>query len=540
MSEAISPRLLSDEQVRRFICDGVLVIDADVEPAVNDGIYEALGPINTGEGDFGGNVLPQVPDLKQILDSPPIHGALQSLLGEGYAMHPLTHLVPSEPLTEEQRGLALSGDEDGPPMGEGSRSYSYWHKDTYVPLGRVRHHVPKYLFMFYFPQHTPVKMGPTRVIPGTQYQDHATEDDRVAAYVPDQVRAGSCIFIAYDIDHAGTSNLADQTRFMVKFMFQRTRNPQCPSWDGGHGEWRPPASKLGRFEHPETWASVWNWMRGEPPPRCAASTGIDQHLDALNGLDQPKRLAAIYSLAAIGEPALEPLRASLLRAAGKGRIEPPYFQREDGSFAVRGEPHERRWDEGGYTIQDEAFALGFMGSIAIDPLVELLDHADPWIVVNAAFALGENGCRAASAVPKLANLLGSSDQRLVRAALESIAGIGCNTIAALPAIRRLLATPRDAWAQELELSYLVGDQIHFNAVFALQWSDLSIDDMAQLLFETLARSAPNICVPALALQILCRQGDPDTVQQATDWVQRQTRDGIHWPQAIMTNIRRLE
>ena len=229
-----------------------------------------------------------------MLDSAPIRGALKSVIGDNYMLHPHRALVRSEPLDAEQRKVALRGDEDGPPMGEGSRSYSYWHKDTYMPLGRTRYHVPRCVFLFYFPQDTPVEMGPTRVIPGSQYQDRITEADHAFAYVPDQIRAGSCLLTAYDIAHAGISNLTDQTRFMVKFNVLRTRNPQEPSWNGGTGHWKPPAEHLGRYELPQTWSCVWDWMRGCRQIGIEPGKDIGRHLSHLNGADQHKRLEAVY------------------------------------------------------------------------------------------------------------------------------------------------------------------------------------------------------------------------------------------------------
>jgi hypothetical protein len=270
--------------------------------------------------------------------------------------------------------------------------------------------------------------------------------------------------------------------------------------------WRPPASFRGRFEHTETWSYVWDWMRGNPQDRLEPAKDIERHVGHLNGPDQKKRLAAIYTLGAMGEPALAPLLSSLLAVAGLNRIEPPYRQNADGSFETTANPLERRWTEGGYIFQDEAYALGCLGAVAIDPVQELLGHDDPWIVINAAFALGQTASSAARAVPKLASLLASPDHRVVRAVLESIACIGSNTEAALPALRKLLGTTRDAWEQDIEMDYLVGDQIHLNATDVLLQSDLDTEDVEELLIELLEQPAPFFFVPATALEILVRRG----------------------------------
>ena len=118
---------LDDEQVRRFICDGVLVLDSDVAPAMHQRIFDKIQWNNTREFNMGNNVLPRVPELQHVLDAPVIHGALQSVLGDDYILHPHRFMHASEPLGEADRDMALNGDEHGPPMGEGSTAASVWH-----------------------------------------------------------------------------------------------------------------------------------------------------------------------------------------------------------------------------------------------------------------------------------------------------------------------------------------------------------------------------------------------------------------------------
>ena len=64
----------------------------------------------------------------------------------------------------------------------------------------------------------------------------------------------------------------------------------------------------------------------------------------------------------------------------------PYRMNEHGAYVPIGDPNERRWNDVAYTLQDEAYALGAMGEIAVGPLMELLGHDDAWIKINAAFA----------------------------------------------------------------------------------------------------------------------------------------------------------
>lgn len=510
---------LNDEQMRQYICDGVLIIDSEMDESLHETIRVKGDTINRRLSDIGANILPAVPELQRVFDAAPVKGALQSILGEDYMLHPHRLLVPSEPLEPKDRNIELRGDEEGMPQGENSRSFTYWHKDTSGPRGRARYHVPRYVYLFYFPQDTPFEMGPTRVIPGTHYQDHLSKEDHTFAYVPDQIRAGTCILASIDIEHAGMSNLTDQTRYMYKFTFTRTSNPLVPSWDGGDADWQPPESILGRYEHPETWTYVWNWLRGKSAASTAPACNIAEHIGNLNSFDQQQRLAAIYSLGAMGEVALQPLLSSLLNLEGKNRIDPPYVQQADGGFVTKGDPRERRWTEGGYIFQDEAYALGCLGEIAVDPLTVLLDNPDPWIQINAAFALGEIGSPAGRSIPRLATILDDPDHRVVRAVLETIACIGKNTKTALPAIEKLLRKDRASWKDDLQLASLPGDQIHVNAAYALLLGDIDPAEIEDLMIELLQKPAATVTVPAIALEFLIRHGGDKSIRHAISYLQ---------------------
>ena len=96
---------LDYEQVRRFICDGVLVLDSGVERSVHDKIYDKIQWNNTREFNMGNNVLPRVAELQQIIDAPAIQGALNSILGDDYILHPHRFMHASEPLPESERNL---------------------------------------------------------------------------------------------------------------------------------------------------------------------------------------------------------------------------------------------------------------------------------------------------------------------------------------------------------------------------------------------------------------------------------------------------
>ena len=482
---------LTDEQVRRFICDGVVVLDSGLEPEVHQEIFDKIQWNNTHEFNMGNNVLPRIAELQQILDAPVIHGAVQSVLGDDYMLHPHRFMHASEPLDEGQRILTLNGSEHGPPMGNGSSGNSCWHQDGQIPMSRARYHVPRLAMILYFPQDTPPERGPTRVIPGTHIQPYLRKSDFPFAFVGDEIKAGTCLLIAFDIAHAALSNRTDASRYMVKFVFLRTRNPVGPSWDGVEVDWRPPAARLGRYDHGKAWAYIWDWMRGAPRianRKPTASKDVQDWMGSLHDTDQEVRLDAIYELAAMGAAAIEPLVDSLLKNAGQQReFTCPYMIDKSGAFVPIGDPNLRRWNDVAYTLQDEAYALGAMGEVAVQPLMELLGHDDAWIKINAAFALGEVGPPAARAMPELAKLLDHELHQVARATLDAMGCIGTNMRAALPAIRRVLTVENPAWRQPLDSS---GDRygemgVRFNALYALLCSDVSMDEVDDVLVTCL-------------------------------------------------------
>ncbi len=498
---------LDDEQVRRFICDGVLVLDSGLDRQVHRQIFDKLEWNAEHEFYMGNNVLPRIAELQQILDAPVIHGALQSILGDGYVLSPHRSRHVSEPLDEEERKLRLTGSEHGAPMGEGSSGNSAWHQDGHIPMSRARYHVPRIAMILYFPQDTPPERGPTRVIPGTQLQPYLGRSDYPFAFVADDIKAGTCLLIDFDIAHAALTNVTDSTRYMIKFIFLRTRNPVGPSWDGGEVEWQSPKARLGQFDHTRAWSYIWNWMRGAPPfagRNAAGPDEIPRLIGLLNGTDQPARLEAIYELAAIGADAIAPLVASLLANAGQEREFTCEYQLDKyGEYIPIGDPNERRWNDVAYTLQDEAYALGAMGEVAVPTLVELLGHEDAWIKINAAFALGEIGEPAACAVPDLARLLDHELHQVARAILDAMGCIGTNIGIALPAIRRLLTVDNPAWQGGMRAGQRYGEVgVRFNALCALLNSDVDMDEVDDLMVACLGNV--NGYVQALAVEALTR------------------------------------
>ena len=208
-------------------------------------------------------------------------------------------------------------------------------------------------------------------------------------------------------------------------------------------------------------------------------------------------------MATLGESAIPQVVASLLQHAGRNReFSLQYHKDEQGRFVPDGDPNERRWNEGAYVVQDEAYCLGAMGPIAIDTLTALTEHEDAWICINASFALGEIGEVASRAVPALTALLDHQRHQVVRAALDAIACIGCNVDVALPAIERILTKDNHAWKKVITRGWTGQDQVRVNALCVLLNSDLKLTQLEPLLLHCLEDD--NGYIPALALELLTR------------------------------------
>ena len=121
-----TPKLLSDEQVRAFIANGCLTLQPELPAAFHREMFDRFVGIIGSDNDHnpGNNLLPLVPELQLVFDDPVIKGALKSVLGEDYMMHPpgcftTTRLaaIPSSGITTAT-GLQAQGPQSSPLVGD--------------------------------------------------------------------------------------------------------------------------------------------------------------------------------------------------------------------------------------------------------------------------------------------------------------------------------------------------------------------------------------------------------------------------------------
>ena len=496
MDARLGDALLSDEQVREFIANGFVRLTPDVPLALHDEIDAALRRMMEEETKYGaaflahipeaqrerwrlgtvprhGNdILAQIPEMRLVLDCPVVRGAVASIAGPDYFLHPHRAVHSSAPVEPvEEVGALPNMDEphyaaaNAPRMGKGSRANSAWHRDAHSPLARARHHLPRYLIGYYFPHETPVAMGPTRIQAGSHFYANPVAPSGV---VLEDVPAGAFFLLHYDIVHAGFPNRTDETRYLVKFVFARTRHADKPSWRNIDASWRKPANCLAEYDAPRTWAHIWTWMRGALDAGGADRSDAPAQIARFGCADQAMRLESIYGAAAGGDVAA--LADALLAHAGQAKHERALLRADEGPNLprddLRGFP--RRWNERGVVMEDAAYALAACGVRAMPALEDLLATPDPWMQINAAFALGEFGPAAANAVPSIAALLDSPHSQVVRQALDALGAIGEGLGPALATIERLLTQTNPAWRQEqAKRGWTAEDQVRMNAAAVL-------------------------------------------------------------------------
>ena len=462
------PQLLTDEQMRRFIVDGYLVFKPELPVDFHEKVYQKLDKVVHKEGNPGNNILPAVPEMQALLDTPEVRGAMQSVLGGNYLLHPHRFVHNNEPriMTEE-----------GSRAGAGSALLIGWHQDSHSPLARPRHHFCRYAMLLYYPQDTPPEMGPTQLIPGSQYSPDLTNKMKESGHiVPGE--AGSCILVHFDVGHGGSLNVADKTRFMVKWVFTRIEEPASPSWNSLEKAWQAPQT----HEYPvdvAAHAHIWNWFSGI------------------------KR-----------QPFEENVVSGQIGLLNTGvRVK-----------------NSNGWNEQAIVFEEEAYNLASLGKQAVPALCENLKSDNEWIKLNMIFALGEIGSDAQEAIPNLLELLNSESHPIVRTTLDALGQICAGTRASFPEIHSLMKISYPAWQTPYYRQWTGHDQVRVNAITAL----MRIGDQSQEAEGAAIESLNDCCgyVGGFGVEYLLRIGSVTALRAAISYLQSH-----RWDDSLMRSVR---
>ena len=445
--QAESPVLLSDQQINHFLAHGWLQLDTKLPLDYHQSLFEKFKGIVGDDNDFnpGNNLLPVVPELNLVFEDPVIKGALTSVLGKDYMMHPHRVLHDNPPGSEPQ----------------------VWHHDSYWGYKRkVHNHHPWWVMIMYYPQDMFEEIGPTGVIPGTQYIAQRLDDNDIFG-IHANGKSGVCMMIHYDIWHRKMKNFTDLRRYMVKFEFIRMEPPSGITWNN------TTADSINQFEfnsinYQPIWKSQLEWLSArkiKPEARTFDSSNqvqLRQELDssdtkiivdALNKLYGPANLepetlnaietlvrhenefislSACYSLAATGNNGITRLIQLMHSNDGENVDDPRCFidegQKSELEMVCRNAVHGlvasgescieeliKAYESGMERIQKYVcFALGEIDSNSnsvLDILATGCLHNDPAVRLNAVEALGLKQCREQD-VALIENLLRDDDDEV--------------------------------------------------------------------------------------------------------------------------------
>ena len=431
MRMAADARSLDDEQLLRFLRDGYVVLRPDdLDARFHAAMFQAACAVHDearAVGDavhlqvIGDNLRARLPLVDRLLNSATVRGALDSVLGEGWLLHP-HHFVH-----------------------EASGNDQSFHQDGNLPWNDRAHyraHRPNWAMLFYYPQPVALASGPTEVLPGSQYWTTNFEkpdgtwhrgdaldknlrvgelngaaledrDRRLQAVVdslgiPDVQRrqlelpAGSVVLAHYDLMHRGsrTAPAFNGRRFMFKFYYLRTRDPQHrPSTSMAVPSMGSEASAL-------VVETIGRWLRGDVSWR-APVVAADQarRIQAASAEDERVRLAYEIGWLARQDEEMraelgrllasddEALRRSMAYAAGiAGAVAEPCVRAGMASADAR----VRR-------VAVYAAGEARLTSDAVhEALLQRLEgDADDLVRSNAAYALGNIARRRTIAVDRL-------------------------------------------------------------------------------------------------------------------------------------------
>lgn len=373
--------MLQEAECARFLADGFIVCQPALPKGLNQRVidqanaaYAAAGH-DIGEGaqsssPIGNNILACVPLLEEVFSAPDVDGALRSLLGENYLIHPHRRPHQKDP---RERAQTL-------------------HKDSHYGFEFHRSHMPWWVMAMYYPQETTEDMAPTSICPGTQFYAgeekfdarHMEDTSQLEKWQSEEIRitcgAGTVVICHNDVWHRGTANTSDARRWMFCFMFLRTSPPVAgPAPPGNQLELialeaaRVRGQLAVAFRRPIL-RFVASWLRGTAAPwlEPVDVPAVARTIEA--AVDDQTRLEAVYTLA------LAPDTAGATAALAKLLMN------------TLSEPVRRAVKFGAAAACHQQLRSGVAGGAQmVEALLAVLVGRPPAIVACAARALAEHG-----------------------------------------------------------------------------------------------------------------------------------------------------
>ena len=450
--------LLSDQQMQEFIMGGYVTVHTALPEEFHASICRQADALFGAEPNPGNNLLPRLPDLARMLADPAVHGALTSILGPGYLLDDHRYCHDNRPGSKPQN----------------------MHQDG----GSQGDHRTRKVLLLYYPQDTPDELGPTGVLPGSQYYAQRPSGTPVRNVTGS---AGTVTITHYELWHGATANRTQRPRYMMKFLLHRMQEPEAPSWDAGDAGWDTDSP---------LWRTMWRWHRGETdaaPVRGAERGAAAGGTGAANGTGTIERLADPDLRRGMEE-------AYALAASANG----------DGAAVARRLCEALAGDRA-VAAQRAVYALAALGPVAAPALSEALAYHDAVARARAAQALAEMGGATAATEPALRRAL-SDDDTTVRAWAASALGTGCGA----DAEKSIAALAASIDADLPDRGYRRQTSAHAMARLAGKVEAAAADHVARLLAPHL--DSGNRYVRGLTAVALRRLGTPAATELLLDWL----------------------
>ncbi|NKB65930.1 MAG: hypothetical protein GKR89_02605 [Candidatus Latescibacteria bacterium] len=380
---------LSDAALQNFIVQGYHLVQPQAPADLHRQLHHQVDRLLAKEGNPGNDLLERVPLLQQLLADPAVDAALTGILGPNYALNRHCHCHDLQPGSQAQA----------------------WHKD--YPLGgNMRYHRTRYALLLYYPHAVEPDMGPTALVPGTQY--YMDDPDSNVEGLALSCKAGTAVITHYEVWHRATANRSNQTRYMLKFLFARTQENRPEQ----RSQWQPSGRHAGLYR------TLWRWYGGQSR-QAPPEQSVQQLRAAQQSPDESTRLDAIYQLGALGNEGVAVLMAALKAESAR-------------SWKANLE----RGDFTNPSQLESPYGLARAGAAAVPALIEALQDSDWWVRAGAASALGCMGPAAREAAPILAASLHDNNEWVCRNAADALGNIGQAVAVAVPALAQALEDDR--------------------------------------------------------------------------------------------------
>lgn len=483
----LTNHLLTDAQMRQFISDGYLILQADFPKEFHLQMQGKIEEFMNKEGNPGNNFLPRLPETQEVFDHPTIRGALTSVLGQNYIMHPHRHCHYSEP----------------------GRTVQRWHKDSYWGYQKIRNHHQWWAMIFYYPQDTVMDMGPSGILPGTQFYAKRA-DESLEREVHMEGDAGTFALIHYDLWHRGTDNVSQRNRSMMKFQFVRMDAPTEPTWNHQESEWTSPNGSGPPNRHESAWNHTWNWFKGNGGEEVSAANGAVSQAELsllMNGLesaDPTERLESADSIGLLGSGAADAIPALIDLLADN---EEPVAVNASYALAAMGNTALPALSDALHSNnlalnRNAGYALSTFGDSAVPDLLAALESDNEQTRGFAAFALGEIG--SAAALDKLTDMTTTEPSEWVRrSVVEALGTLEETNDAAVDALSQAVVNDSD-------------EQVRFTTGLSFSRLGPAADGAVPALTQALKDE--NRYVRANAVDALRRIGTAEATNAAMDYL----------------------